>query len=56
MTKNFLDQYDSALYMMEHNDFTGTLKISDCNIDICGQVDIDGDMLTLTISIDRKGL
>ena len=54
--EEFLDQHDIALYMMEHNDFIGTLKISDCNIDICGQVDIYGDMLTLTISINRKGL
>lgn len=54
--ENFLDQYDIALYIMEHHDFTGTIKISDCNIDICGQVDIDRDILTLDININRKDL
>lgn len=50
-----LDQYDIALYMMEHNDFTGTIKVSAYNIDICGQVDINGDILSVAISVDRKG-
>lgn len=44
----------TALYMMEHNDFTGNLKISDSSIDILGQVYIDGKALTLAISAERK--
>lgn len=50
---DFSDQYDIALYMMEHYDFTGTLEISDSSIDISGQVEIDGDALPLVISVER---
>ncbi|MCI9082149.1 MAG: hypothetical protein HFI70_07560 [Lachnospiraceae bacterium] len=53
---DFLEEYDVALYMMEHNDFIGTLKLSDSSIDICGQVEIDGELLSLVISIERKNL
>lgn len=54
--ENYLNHYDIALYMMEHNDFIGTLKVTDNSIDICGKVYIDGSILTLTISVDRKNL
>ncbi len=50
---DFLNRYDIALYMMEYYDFTGTLEISDSSIDICGQVEIDGDALPLVISVER---
>ena len=50
---DFLNHYDIALYMMEHNDFIGNLKITDSSIDILGQVYIDGKELTLTISTER---
>ena len=50
---DFLNHYDIALYMMEHNDFIGNLKITDSSIDIWGQVYIDGKELTLTISTER---
>lgn len=53
---DFLNQYEIALYMMEHNDFTGTLKLSDNSIDICGQVEIDGESLPLVICVEKKNL
>ncbi|MBQ9991239.1 MAG: hypothetical protein IJP31_09940 [Lachnospiraceae bacterium] len=52
--RKLLDQCDIALYMMEHYDFTGTLKLSDSSIDICGQVEIDGEVLPLIISVKRR--
>ncbi|MCM1063984.1 MAG: hypothetical protein NC420_05810 [Eubacterium sp.] len=50
---DFLDHYEIALYMMEHNDFTGSLKITDSTIDIHGQVYMDGKASTLDISVQR---
>lgn len=52
--EEFLEEYDVALYMMEHNDFTGTLKITDKNIHICGQVDMMGEMLAVSINIEKQ--
>ena len=52
--EEFLEKYDVALYMMEHNDFTGTLKITDKNIHICGQVDMMGEMLAVSINIEKQ--
>ncbi len=46
---DFPNHYDTALYMMEHNDFTGSLKITDNSIDIHGQVYIAGNASTLAI-------
>ena len=34
--KNFAEQNEIALYMMEHYDFTGELKFSGGSIAICG--------------------
>lgn len=31
---DFLDHYETALYMMEHNDFTGVLEVTDSCIEI----------------------
>ena len=53
---DFLNRNEAALYMMEHNDFTGSLKITDSSIDIHGQVYLVGDALTLAISAERKKL
>lgn len=51
---DFLNHYDAALYMMEHNDFSGNLKITDDSIDLLGQVSIVGKSLTLAISTGRN--
>lgn len=52
--EDFLDRYDVALYMMEHNDFTGMLEITDKNIHIRGQVDMMGEILAVCISVERN--
>ena len=52
----FLNHYEIALYMMEHYDFTGSLKVTDSAIDIHGKVYIDGEVSTLDISVERKGM
>ncbi len=51
---DFLNQYEAALYMMEHNDFTGSLEVTDSSIHIWGQVFIDGTALLLVISAERN--
>ena len=51
---DFLNHYETALYMMEHNDLLGNLKITDNSIDFLGQVYIEGKALTLAISAERK--
>ncbi|MCM1101337.1 MAG: hypothetical protein NC079_04425 [Clostridium sp.] len=53
---DFLDRYEIALYMMEHNDFIGSLKVTESTIDIHGKVYIDGGASTLDISVERKGI
>lgn len=54
--ENLLNKYDIALYMMEYNDFTGTLNISDKIISVSGQVDIMGEVLPISINIERDSL
>ena len=54
--KNFLDKYDIALYMMEYNDFIGTLDICEKTISIYGHVDIMGEILPISINIEREDL
>lgn len=51
---DFLDCHETALYMMEHYDFTGSLTVTDSSIDIHGQVYMDGNALMLEISAERK--
>lgn len=53
---DFLDRNETALYMMEHYDFTGSLTVTDSSIDIHGQVYIDGNALLLAISVEREKL
>ena len=53
---DFLNRNETALYMMEHNDFTGSLTVTDSSIDIHGQVYIDGNALLLAISAEREKL
>ena len=48
------DQCDIGLYMMEHNDFTGTLKIEDKSVCISGQVNMMGRVLPVSICADRR--
>ena len=54
--EKFLDKYDVALYMMEYNDFTGTLEISDKTIHIFGQVDMMGEILPISINVEKSDL
>lgn len=54
--KNFAEQNEIALYMMEHYDFTGELKFLGGSIAICGQVEMDWDMFPLVINDMRKDL
>lgn len=51
--EEFLDQYDIALYMMEHNDFIGTLEITDKNIHIEGKTDIMGETSAVSINVEK---
>lgn len=51
--EEFLDQYDIALYMMEHNDFTGTLGLTDKNIHIEGKADIMGETSAVSINVEK---
>lgn len=43
--KDFLDKNEIGLYMMEHYELTSELKLTDNSIEICGQADIDDDIL-----------
>lgn len=54
--EEFLNKYDIALYMMEYNDFTGTLEIDDKMIHIIGQVDIMGEIFPIAINVERNDL
>lgn len=45
-----LSKYDIALYMMEYNDFTGTLEISGSNINIKGNVDLMGKIMPVSVN------
>lgn len=51
--EEFLDEYDIALYMMEHNDFTGTIEITNKTIQINGQADIMGEISAVSINVER---
>lgn len=50
---DFLDHYETALYMMEHNDFTGVLEVTDSCIEIHGLVSIAGKTSALSIVAER---
>lgn len=43
------DSYEIALYMMEHNDFTGKVSISDSIIKVSGKADIMGEVYPVSI-------
>ena len=45
-----LNRYDIALYMMEYNDFTGIIEISESNINIKGNVDLMGKIMPVSIT------
>ena len=45
-----LNRYDIALYMMEYNDFTGIIEISEGNINIQGHVDLMGKIMPVSIT------
>ena len=45
-----LNRYDIALYMMEYNDFTGIIEISEGNINIQGNVDLMGKIMPVSIT------
>lgn len=49
-----LNQYEIALYLMEHNDFTGTLEIKDKVIHVSGIVDMMGKVLPVSINVERS--
>lgn len=51
--EEFLDQHDIALYLMEHNDFTGTLELTNKNIHIEGKADIMGEISAVSINIEK---
>jgi len=51
---DLLAHYDTALYMMEHNDFTGILEVTDSSIEIHGLVYIIGKASALTIVAERQ--
>ena len=54
--REFLNHNEIALYMMEHYDFTGELKLTDGSIEIRGQVDMDGDRFPVVINVERKDI
>lgn len=49
-----LYDYDISLYMMEHNDFTGTLKITDENIQIQGMAGMMDGVLPVSVCVERN--
>lgn len=51
--KSNLNDYDISLYMMEHNDFTGILKITDEHIQIQGMVSMMGELLPVSVCVER---
>lgn len=51
--EEFLDEYDIALYVMEHNEFTGTIEITNKTIQINGQADIMGEISAVSINVER---
>ncbi len=44
-----LDKYEIAVYMMEHNDFYGTVELKDDELHISGVVDMMGEDVQLEI-------
>lgn len=50
---HMLDEYDIALYMMEHNGFIGTLEIKNNTIHVQGQLCIMGKPFPLIIHMDE---
>ncbi len=54
--EELLNKYDITLYMMEHNDFTGTLRATDGGVEISGKAYIDGEESELFVSAERKAL
>lgn len=42
---------ECAVYMMEHNALSGTLKITDANIGFVGKVDLMGDVSDISFQI-----
>lgn len=53
---DFLAHYDAALYMMEHNDFTGVLEVADSSIEIHGLVYIDRKASALAVIAERAAV
>ena len=53
---DFVEKYEIGLYMMEHNDFFGTVKVMDEGIYIQGKVDMMGEQLPVFISISKESL
>lgn len=49
-----LYDYDISLYMMEHNDFIGTLKITDENIQIQGMAGMMDGVLPVSVCVERN--
>lgn len=50
ISSEMADNYDIALYMMEHNDFMGKITISDSTVHINGEADIMGKVYTVNIN------
>lgn len=50
---DLLNNYDITLYIMEHNDFTGTLKVTDTGVEISGKAYMDGEVLELFVRIEK---
>lgn len=46
------EQCDFALYMMEHNDFSGEIEVTDSTLRITGEADIMGDVYPVYIEAD----
>lgn len=47
------DSFDCALYLMEHNDFIGTLHVTDEEFHVCGVADISGNPYEVKITVAR---
>lgn len=51
---DLLNECDIALYMMEHNDFWGKITVSDDGIYIEGEVDLMGEIETVSIRLETN--
>lgn len=52
LKESLLDICDFAVYMMEHNEITGTIVVTDQVFELDGTVDIMGDVYPICVHMD----